>query len=154
MSGMKHTLTYFCLLAALGSEGCLTDGSSEPAAPTDDAAAVTQADASGAGSITVKDAGDGAAIPCQYTCVPHGDLAPGDPVKGRDYLLNGNYLSCGIPARIMDQVTGWLIDGPKISGRTGTNATLPYNYSAGVNSNGVEVAFTNCLNCHASPLDG
>lgn len=136
----------WCAVAGCG------DGGTDP--PGDAGTADTQAaDESGA-TVEPGDGDAPGAATCAYTCVPHAELAPGDPEEGRDKLLNGRYMSCGIPSRVVDQVTGWLIAGPTLEGRTGSNATLPYNYSATVAASGVEVVNLNCLSCHASTFDG
>src|SRR5215831_4456742 len=41
--------------------------------------------------------GPSAILGCQLPAVPQ-EL--GDPVKGKDDLLNGNYMSCGVPFKI------------------------------------------------------
>ena len=76
----------------------------------------------------------------------------GDPVKGRDYLINGGYITCGIPKPVYDRVLGG--GAPEITGRTGANANLPYNYSVATSSEGIEVVSANCLSCHAGRLNG
>ena len=78
----------------------------------------------------------------------------GDPAKGYDYLINGGYITCGIPKTAFDQVFGNPPVADKIDGRTGDNSNLPFYYSAATSSEGVKVVSANCLTCHASHLDG
>ena len=47
----------------------------------------------------------------------------GDPTAGREYLLNGNYISSGIPLTLFTQVIG--SDPENVLNRTGDNATIP-----------------------------
>lgn len=84
-----------------------------------------------------------------YDQIPEEDQRVGDPVKGREYLLNGGYITCGLPKSITP--SGNLND--RLAGRTGDNATLPYYWSAATSQEGVRVVSANCLFCHASKLD-
>ena len=70
-----------------------------------------------------------------YPELPADTQRAGDPAKGYDYLVNGGYITCGIPRSAYDRVFG--ASDPGIPGRTGDNATLPYNYSAAVSKEGV-----------------
>lgn len=87
----------------------------------------------------------------------------GDAARGRDILLNGNYMSCGIPWSLwVDPVYGPIVgssfgasdDIPLIEGRHGHNADLPYELNAFVAADGTEVVNRNCLGCHAGYFDG
>jgi mono/diheme cytochrome c family protein len=78
----------------------------------------------------------------------------GDPAKGYDYLVNGGYISCGIPKSLYDQVFPPASASLRIPGRTGDNADLAYNFSAATSSEGVRVVSANCLTCHASEING
>ena len=76
----------------------------------------------------------------------------GDPAKGYDYLVNGNYLSSGIPIDIFTTVFDPV--SANVLNRTGDNATLSPEYTAINHANGVRVVTANCLECHGSYLNG
>lgn len=88
-----------------------------------------------------------------------------DSAKGRDYLLNGDYIGCGVPIELMrrmDHLAKKLPDGislgggfdspifadPGIEGRHGVNAELNYSYNAFESKSGEMVVNSNCLTCH------
>ena len=87
----------------------------------------------------------------------------GDPVRGRDLLLNNGteqtpYLSCGMP-RSMVEIASWIGvdligDGPRMPERKRGMADVPYDVSLATAPSGVQVITTNCLLCHASKLGG
>jgi len=76
----------------------------------------------------------------------------GDPARGYDYLVNGGYITCGIPKTVFDSVQA--PTDPGIPGRTGDNAMLPFNYSTATSAEGVRVVSANCLSCHAGRING
>jgi cytochrome c5 len=78
----------------------------------------------------------------------------GDPAKGYDYVINGGYITCGIPKDTYDQVFGTSGAAEQPMGRTGDNAHLPYYFSVATSSEGVQVVTANCLECHASHVNG
>jgi len=90
-------------------------------------------------------------------------LRGGDPVRGRDLLLNNGteqtpYLSCGLPRGVV-QIASWfgvnlIGDGPRLPERKRGMADIPYDVSLAKTPSGVEVITTNCLLCHASKLGG
>ena len=77
--------------------------------------------------------------------------APAIRQKGYDYLINGGYITCGIPRRSAPRRRA---DGPASPGRTGDNASLPYYWSAATSHEGVRVVSANCLSCHAGRING
>jgi mono/diheme cytochrome c family protein len=85
-----------------------------------------------------------------YDEVPEEPQRPGDAAKGYDYLINGGYITCGLPKSITP--AGSMAD--RMAGRTGDNANLPYYWSAATSQEGVRVVSANCLLCHAGKLDG
>ncbi len=89
-----------------------------------------------------------------YEPVPTDPQRTGDPAKGYDYLVNGGYISCGLPKSLYDKVYGPAPAEDRLPGRTGANATLPYYYSAAKSAEGVDIVSANCLTCHAAKLDG
>jgi mono/diheme cytochrome c family protein len=84
----------------------------------------------------------------------------GDPVRGKQILLNGSYMSCGIPLKLIDSALGpglvtSLGAGGEIGvvGREGRNATLPHTLNVFTTSDGAEVVNQNCLGCHSGKFD-
>jgi cytochrome c5 len=74
----------------------------------------------------------------------------GDAQAGYDYLLNGNYVSSGIPIDIFKAV---YTTGNDL-GRTGDNKGIRYDFSASTTATGVKVVGANCLTCHAEKING
>ncbi len=93
---------------------------------------------------------DGSGIVFPYPELPAEQQRAGDPAKGYDFLINGGYVTCGIPRSIAP--TGPATD--RLSGRTGDNASLAYYYSAATSSEGVRVVSANCLMCHGGRING
>jgi len=89
-----------------------------------------------------------------YPSVPEEAQRTGDPAKGRDYLLNGSYITCGIPKSVYDRVFGPAGADDTVPGRTGDNLTLPYNFGAATSAEGVRVVSANCLQCHGGRING
>lgn len=87
----------------------------------------------------------------------------GDPARGREALLGGAYMQCGVPYKVfrIPEVTKILAaqwGNPNIlrplPGRTGSGAELPYWMSTFTNQDGAEVVNANCLLCHGGEFDG
>jgi mono/diheme cytochrome c family protein len=87
----------------------------------------------------------------------------GDPARGRDLILNGGYMGCGIPTRLVDNpLIGPFIGGAlgpastdhKLPGRNAKNANLPYSRNVFTSTDGVEVTNVGCLMCHAGTFNG
>jgi mono/diheme cytochrome c family protein len=93
---------------------------------------------------------DGNDIEFPYPELPAEEQRPGDPAKGYDYLINGGYVTCGLPKSIAP--TGPAAD--RMQGRTGDNASLAYYYSAATSAEGVRVVSANCLMCHGGRING
>jgi mono/diheme cytochrome c family protein len=88
---------------------------------------------------------------------------PGDPVAGRNTLLEGDFMTCGVPFKLWDipLLKPLIADGfagdvndPPIPGRTGNNDGLPYFLTAFTTPGGVDVVQANCLLCHGGEFDG
>jgi mono/diheme cytochrome c family protein len=95
--------------------------------------------------------------------LPAAPQAEGDPVLGRELLLEGEYMSCGVPYKLYTDATfgpivraalGVSQDSPVLPDRGGEDAALPYLVSAFQTPEGVEVVSTNCLACHGGVIDG
>jgi mono/diheme cytochrome c family protein len=132
------------LWLALGAFGC---GSSEG----DDAGAAPPPFDAGAGPWQLGEE------------LPASEQEPGDAKAGKDALLNGSFMSCGIPLRLWDNsLFGSTIQGllptnggeTGVKGRTGRNAELPHTLTAFTTSDGAEVVNGNCLTCHSAKFDG
>jgi mono/diheme cytochrome c family protein len=86
----------------------------------------------------------------------------GDPARGAQILLNGSYMSCGVPAKLWDNpLTSMLVRGSLgsdgeigVPGRDGRNAELPHTLNAFTTADGAEVVNRNCLTCHSGKFDG
>jgi mono/diheme cytochrome c family protein len=85
----------------------------------------------------------------------------GDPVLGRELLLGGDYMTCGIPFKVWslggDLVAGGFggaADAPRIADRPGRNADMPYFLNVFTAPDGAEVVNGNCLMCHGGVIDG
>ncbi len=84
-----------------------------------------------------------------------------DPLRGEQILLNGSYMSCGIPLKLIDSALGPTILSAlgssgelALPGREGRNATLPHTLNAFTTSDGAQVVNQNCLGCHSGKFDG
>lgn len=95
--------------------------------------------------------------------IPAEEQKLGDAEKGRDLILNGGYMGCGIPARLLDNpLLGGFIgsalgpagDGTKIPGRNEKNEPLSYTTNQFTTTDGVEVVNVGCLMCHAGSFNG
>src|SRR5262245_10234388 len=96
----------------------------------------------------------GAALPAE-------PQAGGDPVRGRDLMLGGDYMTCGVPYKVWslgkDLVAGGYggsADAPRIADRPGRNADMPYFLNVFTAPDGAEVVNGNCLMCHGGVIDG
>jgi len=76
----------------------------------------------------------------------------GNAQKGFDYLMNGNYVSSGIPydfyKKINPKIKTPLVDRSEI------NETLPPQFTHVKNGEGVESVAPNCLTCHSDYING
>ncbi len=95
--------------------------------------------------------------------LPTAAQAKGDPVRGRELLLNGSYMTCGIPHKLWDlgiaqsQIAvafGGDDEAPRIPGRTGYNEDLPYFLNSFESPDGAQVINANCLMCHGGSFNG
>ncbi len=80
--------------------------------------------------------------------IPAHPQYPGDAEKGYDYLVTGDYLKSGIPAKLYKQGMKFGPQKPDL-GRTGDNKGIPYDFTYISAPNGVNVVAPNCLFCHA-----
>lgn len=88
--------------------------------------------------------------------------ASGDAALGRDLLLGGDFMTCGVPYKIWKLTPGIIAgsygggaDAPRIPDRPGENADLPYFLNVfDAPDNGARVVTANCLMCHGGQFDG
>lgn len=76
----------------------------------------------------------------------------GDPKKGYDYLVNGDYVKGGIPYSIY--VFGIGKSKANYLNRSGVNEKISHEYTAVTASNGEVLVAPNCMQCHAQVMDG
>jgi mono/diheme cytochrome c family protein len=84
----------------------------------------------------------------------------GDPAAGYDYLTGGGYFGCGIPSRFFGLV-GPFATLPGISAEPLPDRTakvdgrpLGYTWNLAKNSDGLDVVYMNCLQCHTGKFNG
>jgi mono/diheme cytochrome c family protein len=85
----------------------------------------------------------------------------GDPRKGEWLLLNGDYMSCGLPYKLWSMpVASSIIQSvlgagrPPMPGRSGENEHMPYTINVFNTVDGAQVMNLNCLECHGGYFDG
>jgi cytochrome c5 len=76
----------------------------------------------------------------------------GNADAGYQYLVNGDYLSSGIPLEVYKLAFG--STSPDDLGRTGDGKGINYAFNAITTANGVKVATNSCLSCHADKFNG
>ncbi|PCE63807.1 c-type cytochrome [Sediminicola luteus] len=76
----------------------------------------------------------------------------GNAQAGYEYLTTGNYMASGVPFQAF--LLGFGESTTNVLQREGDNAKLPYDYNAVLAENGVKVVGPNCMQCHASTLNG
>lgn len=106
------------------------------------------------------DSGAGRAGKAEPGPVPISAQRPGDPRRGYDLLVDRATIPCGLPydAYLRGRARAGLRPGqnagPQFPGRTSRNWGLPYGLTLWRSPSGVDLVTTNCLACHAAPLDG
>jgi mono/diheme cytochrome c family protein len=83
--------------------------------------------------------------------VPPSPQRVGDPAKGYDYLVTGDYVRSGLPLSLFLMASGK--GDASYLPRTGANEKLPFAYTAVTASNGKVLVAPNCLQCHARVFD-
>jgi mono/diheme cytochrome c family protein len=115
------------------------------------AAATAGAGCSSSSSSAAVDAGETLAEP---TAIPATSQPAGDPARGYDLLVNGGYISHGVPWSGFSATMTPLQPADTLPGRTGDNASVGYDFNVTVNREGMKVASPNCLACHATHMNG
>jgi mono/diheme cytochrome c family protein len=141
-------------------------GQGDPSpAPSLDAARTSAFDAGGPGAKDASvreheirsDGGKVRAIPAppSYAIfVPPYEQPKGDPERGYDYLINGEYQRLGPNLGSFKLTQPPLGPADVLPGRRGDNEGLSYMFNAATTDNGDRVAAVTCLACHATHLRG
>lgn len=87
------------------------------------------------------------------TTLPFEAQRPGDPDVGFKVLMGGDYVGCGIPARVYE-LASELGLAPGGEALVGSDTGLPYYLSLATMSGDVDLVSPNCLTCHAGRLNG
>jgi mono/diheme cytochrome c family protein len=86
--------------------------------------------------------------------IPAYEQRSGDPARGYDVLVNGGYITCGIPYAAWRRLNPDVDAGPGMPGRDSRNESLPYFLSLYTDERGVDLVTTNCLLCHGAEFEG
>jgi mono/diheme cytochrome c family protein len=96
--------------------------------------------------------------------IPAEPQVGGDPQRGWDTLVQGDYMTCGIPAKLWEigafqgfisTALGGAKDAPRLATRNDKNKNLPYFLNRFVSpDDGSDVMNANCLLCHGGRFDG
>ena len=86
--------------------------------------------------------------------VPESQQRSGDPQRGFDVLVNGGYITCGIPYSAWRRAARAPESTPTLAGRKGRNADMPYYLTVEQDDRGVDIVTTNCLWCHGGLFNG
>lgn len=87
----------------------------------------------------------------QYKSIPPYSQRQGDANTGYEYLIQGDYMSSGIPYDIYVLVNGE--SNSNVLNRTGKNATIPHDLNAVELDSDVTIVAPNCLQCHSSRIN-
>lgn len=86
--------------------------------------------------------------------IPPSSQRPGDPVRGREALLNEAYITCGMPESAYRRTAPKPPPELLLPERRGRNAKLPYYLTHYQTPDGVDLVVANCLTCHAAFIAG
>ncbi|MFW5723670.1 MAG: hypothetical protein ACOCWF_03805, partial [Halochromatium sp.] len=86
--------------------------------------------------------------------IPASAQRSGDAEAGYEALVNRAVVTCGLPYDAYAASRGAPEPEYALQGRRGRNAELPYALTAFTAESGVELVTSNCLGCHAAPLNG
>ena len=85
--------------------------------------------------------------------IPSSPQRSGDVVKGKKYLLEGNYLDSGIPLAFFGNRSPFF-NNQNVLDRDTANANVPPEFTITKAANGIDIIAPNCMQCHGSYLDG
>src|SRR3954453_14239380 len=83
--------------------------------------------------------------------IPPSKQRTGNPSKGYEYLVTGDYIKSGIPFNAYLFAAG--MDANNYLERAGINKKISYQFTAVKAANGEIVVAPNCLQCHAQVFD-
>ncbi len=86
--------------------------------------------------------------------VPAAEQRPGEPQAGYRTIVEGHYMTCGMPYSAWQRAAQPPESVPRLADRTGPNAELPYYLTWHQDARGVEIVATNCLSCHGATFNG
>ncbi|MEN8175898.1 MAG: hypothetical protein ABFS23_09055 [Pseudomonadota bacterium] len=86
--------------------------------------------------------------------VPATTQRSGDPAAGYEVLVDGGYVTCGMPYTAWARAARPPEPVPRLADRAGRNADMPYYLTVHENDQGVEIVATNCLWCHGGSFNG
>ena len=95
-----------------------------------------------------------------YRPMPSPQIEGGDPEKGFEYLIYGDYMGTGFPYKTFEgfvqKQLGRYVgdDGGKVLSRTGINEGVPFTHTAFQSASGAVVVNGNCFSCHAGRVGG
>jgi mono/diheme cytochrome c family protein len=94
-------------------------------------------------------------IPSGTTPLPENpQRRDGDPIKGYDYLKNGDFIGGGIPYDIYSAFPSNL-SNENLLARTGDNANIPPGFNVFTTADGAKiVGGVTCFGCHATKING
>ena len=84
--------------------------------------------------------------------IPEYTQRSGDPAKGKSYLLNGDYVSSGIPYSIYKTFNQG--QNENLLNREGDNANVPPQFNVVKIEDGTKIIAPNCLTCHSDYING
>lgn len=86
--------------------------------------------------------------------VPPTSQRAGDPESGYDVLVNGGYVTCGMPYAAWKRASPSTEPARTLADRKGVNAGVPYSLTVHENPRGVRIVSNNCLMCHGGRIEG
>lgn len=90
--------------------------------------------------------------PVGTSVIPTSAQRTGNSATGYTYLTQGNYLNSGVPYNVY--LTAYGADNANVLNRTGDNAVVAPGFTAVDAPNGIRVVAPNCMQCHASSING
>ncbi len=104
--------------------------------------------------IGCAESGNRAALKAETGTVPASTQRSGDPQRGYEVLLGGEYTTCGMPYSAWRRVAERPGSSATLPGRRGRSADMPYYLSVSEDARGVEIVTNNCLLCHGGLFNG
>jgi len=85
------------------------------------------------------------------TFIPPSEQRTGDPAKGYQYLITGDFIKSGIPYDFFIFANG---KGKNLLNRDGKNANVDQGYNVVTNSDSMDIVIPTCLQCHSEVMEG